>query len=228
MTRSSAGALQGVRTGPQPLLQLDHVAFAGRSLAQAVTDAEAALGVAIPVGGAHPLMATHNHLLAVGERGSPKSCFLEIIAPDAAVPSPGRPRWFGLDRPPDPPRLVTWVVRTSDLDAALSCVAGARGPAIEVSRGSLSWRIGVPDDGSMPFDGAFPTVIAWPVGVVPSDAMPQVDCRLTRLEIAHPRADEIAASLAPWLEDPRLVFVTAPRFRLAATFDTPAGSRTLA
>jgi Glyoxalase-like domain len=59
------------------MLQLDHITVAADTLAAGVAHAEAALGVTIPFGGAHPLMGTHNHLLRLGE-----TLFLEVIAPD--------------------------------------------------------------------------------------------------------------------------------------------------
>src|SRR5262249_53180740 len=74
------------------MLQLDHIAIAADSLAAGVAYAEAALGVKIPYGGAHPLMGTHNHLLRLGD-----NVFLEIIAPDPAAGPLTRRRWFALD-----------------------------------------------------------------------------------------------------------------------------------
>ncbi len=209
------------------MLTLDHITVIAGSLDEGVAGVEATLGVSIPAGGAHREMGTHNHLLRLGP-----DLFLEVIAIDPAAPAPARPRWFGLDAvagraAPAPPRLSTWVVRTDDLDAALSTVPGAAGPAITVSRGALSWRISVPEDGSMPFDGAFPTIIAWPAGPHPASRMPDLGCALLRLEVAHPRGEAIARDLAPFLSDERLAIRFGPERRLTAHIATPHGLRVL-
>lgn len=74
------------------MLALDHITVSARSLAEGVAAVELALGVRAPVGGTHPSMGTHNHLLRLGP-----SLFLEIIAINPEAPAPARPRWFGLD-----------------------------------------------------------------------------------------------------------------------------------
>ncbi|MEK8029512.1 VOC family protein [Ideonella sp. DXS29W] len=208
-------------------LQLDHITVAALDLAEGVAWAQERLGVAIPPGGVHPLMGTHNHLMRLGE-----GLFLEVIAPQADT-RPGRPRWFALDSPAAraelsrSPRLWTWVAGCSSLHAALGEVAGAAGPAVQVSRGTLTWRIGVSDDGAMPFDGAFPTLIEWPEGPHPSGRMADAGCTLRRLTIQHPRAEQLAGQLAPHLADPRVVVEPGDRCRLTAELDTPQGPRTL-
>src|SRR5579871_6174839 len=108
------------------MLQIDHITVAADSLRAGVAYAEAILGLSIPVGGAHPLMGTHNHLLRLGD-----TLFLEIIAPDPAAPPPSRPRWFALDDPKQraalavSPRLATWVVATKDIETSLRQVPNA-------------------------------------------------------------------------------------------------------
>ncbi len=210
--------------GKPALLALDHITVSARSLEDGVAAVESALGVRAPVGGAHPSMGTHNHLLRLGP-----SLFLEIIAINPDAPAPARARWFGLDDPTSAttPRLSTWVARTERLDEALSTIPGAAGPAVSVSRGSLTWRISVPDDGSMPFDGAFPTLIEWPTGPHPAAAMTDLGCALLRFEVEHPAADVIAAALAPHLTDERLIVRAGPQKRLTARIATPHGPRVL-
>jgi hypothetical protein len=77
----------------KPAASLDHLTVAALTLEQGVNYVQRVLGVAVPFGGAHPLMGTHNHLMQLGD-----GMFLEIIAPDPAV-TPKRTRWFGLDDP---------------------------------------------------------------------------------------------------------------------------------
>ncbi len=208
------------------MFQLDHITIAAGSLADGVAHAEAALGVSIPVGGAHPLMGTHNHLLRLGD-----TLFLEIIAPDPAASPLSRRRWFSLDDPrlgaelAVSPRLVTWVLATDDIETALREIPHAAGPAVAVTRGDLAWQISVPDDGSMPFGGAFPTLIQWPRGPHPASKMPELGCSLVSFEIAHPDAELIGRSLGPFFDDPRVRFSAAERPLLSATIWTPQGER---
>jgi Glyoxalase-like domain len=210
------------------VLNLDHITVAADTLARGVAHAETALGVQIPVGGAHPLMGTHNHLLRLGE-----TLFLEVIAPDPAADTPSRRRWFGLDDPKSraelavSPRLATWVVATDDIEKALAEVPHAAGPAVTVTRGDLTWLISVPADGSMPFGGAFPTLIQWPRGPHPASRMTDLGCSLVSFEVAHPDAELIGRSLRPYLSDQRVRFVPAEKPSLRATIRTPHGERRL-
>lgn len=206
-----------------PLLTLDHIAVAAASLAEGLAHVQEALGVAMPAGGKHREMGTHNHVLRLGD-----GLFLEVIAIDPDAPLPGRARWFGLDRfGAAPPRLATWIARTGDLDAALTAAPQSSGPPIQVSRGELNWHISVPEDGAMPFDGAYPTLIEWPPGPHPASRMPDLGCRLERLEIEHPDADTIREYIDPTFDDARVVIETGPSVRLTARIATPHGVRIL-
>ena len=208
----------------QLTLELDHIVVAAPTLSAGIAWAKHTLGKRMAGGGAHPNVATHNRLLNLGD------CYLEVLArnPDD---TPTRPRWFGLDDAiwaedaPTQPRVVTWVLRTNDLDAALQ-LPGARGVARDASRGSLRWRIGVPDDGALPADGAFPTFIEWPDGIGPVRNMPESGCALTSLTIRHREADTIAHVLRPHLADPRITFETGAS-QIAATVLTDQGPRFL-
>ena len=204
-------------------LAFDHLAVAAADLDAGAAHVRAALGIEVPSGGRHPLMATHNRLARLGDEE-----FLEIISIDPEA-SAGRARWFALDRFGDaPPRLATWLVRSDDLDAALARLPPVCGRPVEVTRGELAWRIAVPDDGSMPFDGMFPTLIEWPMRPLPATRMADVGCALERLEVRHPDAERIEALIGDALDDPRLRFVRGERIGLDATIATPHGSRRLA
>lgn len=206
---------------------LDHLTVAALTLEQGVAHVQRALGVVVPFGGAHPLMGTHNCLMQIGE-----SVFLEIIAPDPSA-TPKRPRWFSLDDPAmqarlqQSPRLINWVVRVPDLDKALGAIDGAAGEATRVTRGSLSWLIAVRPDGSMPFDGAFPTLIEWPAGPLPASRMADLSCRIERLAIEHPDGSRIAETLDPIFFDDRVTISRGTTQELRATVRTPDGPREL-
>ncbi|MEI4470685.1 VOC family protein [Frigidibacter sp. MR17.24] len=196
---------------------LDHLAVTAPSLEEGVAAVEAALGLALAPGGRHPLMATWNRLLGLGDS------YLEVIAPDPSVPGPGRPRWFRLDERQGV-RLTNWVAACPDLEAALGAAPAGLGLPVALERGALRWRMAVPDDGRLPFDDAFPALIQWQGGLHPRDLLAGSGCRLQRLEIAHPQAEALAAALR--LADPRLVVVPGP-VALRAEIATPHGVRVL-
>ncbi|MEY3533834.1 MAG: hypothetical protein RI979_1858, partial [Pseudomonadota bacterium] len=70
------------------MLAFDHIAMSSVDLAEGVATVEAALGLRLSGGGEHPLMATHNRLMGLGD------LYLEVIAPNPAAPRPTWPRWF--------------------------------------------------------------------------------------------------------------------------------------
>ena len=135
-------------------------------------------------------MGTHNRLLRLGA-----NAYLEVLAIDPDATAPHRPRWFELDtdavreRAAREPFVLTWVARTDDIDAAVARVP-ALGQALPFTRGSYRWRLTVPADGSLVFNGVIPAVIQWN-GAHPTDALPDSGCVWSGLSLAHPRALEM-------------------------------------
>ena len=203
-------------------LTLDHLAVSALTLAEGVAAVEAALGVALVGGGAHPHMATHNRLLGLGD------LYLEVIAADPSAPRPAWPRWFDLDNFTGPPRLTNWVARCDDIAAAVAVSPANIGVPVALQRGAYAWDMAVPLDGRLPYDGAYPALIQWHGALHPVQALPDSGVRLQLLEIAHPRADDLRASLQGRLDDPRLVIVQGAVKALQASFSTPHGPRVLA
>ena len=74
-------------------------------------------------------------------------------------------------------------------------------PAEAMSRGSLSWQITIRPDGASPDGGALPSLIQWPDGVHPCDALPEAGCRLESLTLHHPRPEMVRDTLS------RILFV---------------------
>ena len=200
-----------------PALTLDHLAITAQSLEEGLAFVERALGVEVPPGGAHPAMGTHNRLMALGPE-----LYLEIIAIDPAAPRPARPRWYGLDGLDGVPSIGTWVLSTPDIESTLAGLPSSVGPAIPMARGDLSWMISVPKDGSMPQDGAFPSLIQWPNGS-PAPRMRDLGCRLHRLTVEHPGAEAINAALKGHFHDPRVEVRPGPVKSIVAEFETPLG-----
>ena len=200
------------------MLRLDHLAVSAMFLEAGVDRVEAALGVPMAGGGVHSHMGTHNRLLSLGD------LYLEVIAVNPSAPDPARPRWFDLDRFSGRPRLTSWVAQCDDMRAELAVSPAGAGIPVALSRDAYHWTMAVPDDGRLPFDGAFPALIQWQGTAHPTQALPDQGVRLTLLEIFHPQATEVAQTLAGRLNDLRVRFVTGPR-QVRAVFATPHGVR---
>jgi len=189
------------------MVEPDHLILAARDLDLGTVWLEDRLGVALSAGGRHSQMGTHNRLLQLGE-----GLYLELIAIDPQAPPPGRPRWFGLDLqealPAERPRLIHWVARSDDVlrDAAAS--TEALGEILPMERGDYRWRITVPSDGHLPGKGLVPSLIQWDVPSHPTlcspgtplrgpaSRLPDVGCRLMKLEGFHPQPARVRAALA--------------------------------
>lgn len=195
------------------MLELDHIAVVCADLATGTAWLSEKLGVPLLVGGAHPKYGTHNRLLELAD-----GLYLEVIAPDPAANVQG-PRWFDLDHAPDVPRWGNWICRADDL-AAHSTLTG---PAVQMSRGDLTWQITVPDDGSLPMQGGFPTLIHWDDMIAhPTLKLANSGCRLIRWEVHHPEAARLREICA--LNDTRVVFIPADKPHFSAHIDTPNGT----
>lgn len=203
------------------MLRLDHVAVSAATLEEGVEAVEAALGVKLAGGGKHPHMATHNRLLGLGD------LYLEVIAVDPTSPGPIWPRWFDLDHFAGPPRLTNWVAACSDITGALGACPKGSGTPVSLQRGDYHWQMAVPDDGKLPFEGAFPALIQWQGPMHPAAGLAESHLRLTRLEIAHPEARALAEALMPLISDARLAVTQGPVKAMRASFSTPAGLRHL-
>lgn len=213
----------------QPALRTepDHLVVTAATLQAGMDWVEQKLGVSMAprIGGEHVRLGTHNALLSLGP-----GFYLEVIAIDPDAPAPQRARWFGLDRlaADAPPRLAHWVARTGDIHAAAQAATIKPGLVEEMSRGSLRWLITIAADGALQCGGAMPSLIQWQAEPHPAAALPDLGCRLERLELEHPRARQVEQALdAIALRDGRIALRTAPAPRLAATIMTPRGARTL-
>jgi hypothetical protein len=202
--------------------RLDHLAVVCADLAEGSAWVETALGAKLAAGGKHARYGTHNRLLGLGP-----DLYLEVIAPDPEA-APQGPRWFGLDAASGAPRLGNWIVACSDLGAALAASPGGAGEPVDLERGDLKWRIAVPEDGSLPMAGGWPTLIEWAQGTRhPATRLADSGLRLSQLTIHHPEAGRIAKALAPRLADLRIAFEPAPTPSLSAIFLTPVGEERL-
>ncbi len=202
------------------MLELDHLAIAATTLEEGCDWVAERLGAAPGPGGRHAFFGTHNRLLGL-EHG----LYLEVIAIDPDAPPPDRPRWFDLDRMTGPPRVSNWICRTQDLEGAQAALPGI-GPQVALERGDLRWRMAVPENGQLPFDGCHAAVIQWDSDLHPAAAIPATGITLRRLIVTHPDAQALEARMAPQLSDRRVVFETGAT-GIRAEFDTPSGCKFL-
>lgn len=203
--------------------ELDHLAVVCRDLAVGEAWVEDLLGVPMSPGGTHTRFGTHNVLLGLG-----KGLYLEVIAPDPSAGPLPHPRWFGLDDAPAQPRLGNWIVRVPDMPSALAVAPSEVGPSVALTRGDLEWQLTVPADGSLPYDGAYPTLIAWGQGVPhPSATLPDVGARLVALEITHPDADTMQTLCASVVHAPCIRFAAGAKVLHRALIRTSTGEHWL-
>jgi hypothetical protein len=207
--------------------ELDHLVVTAPTLEAGSKYIQQTLGVIPQPGGRHGRMSTHNCLVKLGEM-----TYLEAIATDPGAPRPERPRWFGLDvlEKSSPARLVTWVLRVNDIEAALDACPIPLGRIETLSRGQLNWRITIPEDGSLVLQGIVPTLIQWEPGPHPASRLDDSGCSLIRLEGFHPQAQEIAAMLKAigFIGEFRInTLAEHKKPYLAASIQTPGGVRKL-
>lgn len=175
---------------------VDHLVVGAATLEQGAAWCAATLGVLPGPGGKHPLMGTHNLLLAISTPDFPRA-YLEIIAIDPQAAVPGRRRWYDLDDPAlraalaAGPRLIHWVAGCDDAVAECAALAAAgidRGEVLQAERdtprGLLRWRISVRSDGARLGGGALPTLIEWG-DTHPADSLAASPVRLTTLSVGR-------------------------------------------
>lgn len=204
-------------------IALDHIAVVARSLEEGATYVEAVLGVQLSPGGKHPAMGTHNRLLSLGAH-----CYLEVISIDPEAPKPAHRRWFNLDTYTGHPRVMNWICRTDDLDAALAEAPPGSGRPMRLRRDDMTWRMGVTEFGRLPFDDAMPALIEWGSSPHPNKRLPDHGLALTRLDVFHPQAQELLKGFPAIGTMPEVSVREGPEKRLIATISTPLGNRILA
>ena len=202
------------------LLLTDHLVYGVPNLAAALDTIARLVGVRPALGGRHPHWGTANALLALGPQ-----TYLEILGPDPDASTP--PRLFGLDRL-EQSRLIGWAVKATALDERIrrSTERGYRpGRIVPGSRRRpdgtlLRWRLVLPDDLYLPFDGLIPFLIDWQGTGHPASTAP-MGCRLIALRAEHPAPEQPQALLDAL--DVALPVSSGPAPRLTATLDTPVG-----
>lgn len=178
-------------------LRLDHLVYAVPDLDRAIGEIEQRLGVRAAYGGKHEAFGTHNAILPLdGER------YVELISLDPANPEPAQAAPFGLSNL-EVARLVTWAVRSHDIEADVHRARDAGfdpGLVFDVSRKQpdgelLQWRLTLRPE---PLgDGLVPFVIDWAESTHPARARASSSerCELVLFAATHPDPTTIRGAL---------------------------------
>ena len=175
------------------LTMLDHLLLGCSDLDQGIAFVEKHTGVRPAIGGAHPGRGTRNALLSLGPLH-----YLEVIAPD---PAQSGITWRGplsVLKQLSAPRLVDWVVHTSDIvgvaerckKAGVAFQGPTPGSRARPDGKMLHWQTLNLDNDR---DGLLPFFIQWGVETVhPSVDAPQ-GCKLESFAVVSPDSAALAA-----------------------------------
>lgn len=176
------------------MLKLDHLTMIAPNLAEGVAHVRACLDLDVPFGQRHGYMGTHNHLLQIGG-----TVYLEIVAVDPDAQPPLRARWFGLD---DRKRITAdwdagrrlrgWVARTDAIDDTLARWGDMFGSKVALPPANSTFDFAIPDDGSLPLDGAAPSLIDRRGRERSMANIADLGARLASFSLQHPEATSIA------------------------------------
>ena len=175
---------------------VDHLLLGAADLDAAMAWFEAKSGVRAVPGGSHPGAGTRNALVSLGGRR-----YLEIIAPDPAQTAFNSR--FDV-RSLATPRVITWAATTKNVDDLLARARAAGLMAIGPNPGTrarpdgrvLKWRTAaVQSQLSIGVFDPVPFFIEWDrASVHPSTDSPR-GCELQSVEVKHPHAEAVTATL---------------------------------
>jgi hypothetical protein len=211
------------------LLKLDHLTVIAPTLTEGVSHVRHCLELDVPFGTRHDYMGTHNHRLHLGN-----SVYLEIVALDPEGAEPGRPRWFGLDNQDrvradwnEGRRLRGWVANTDTIDSVLSTHGAIFGEKVPLPSADPTFAFTIPKDGSLPLDGAAPSIIDHRGDSSYVASIPDLGARLHSVTLEHPDPTGIAALYRELAVDHPPVIVQASKVRYRALIETPTGLKEL-
>lgn len=211
------------------MLKLDHLTVIAPTLIEGVSHVANCLDLAVPFGTRHAYMGTHNHRLQLGD-----AVYLEIVALDPDGMDPGRPRWFGLDDREkvranwnEGRRLRGWVASTDAFDTVVSAYPAVFGEKAPLPIESSAFDFGIPADGSLPLDGAAPSLIDHRDDPTSMAEIPDLGARLRSLTLEHPEPAVIETLYRELAIDRPPVIIQGPNIRYRAQIETPTGSKEL-
>jgi Glyoxalase-like domain len=211
------------------VLKLDHITVIAPTLFAGVSHIQDCLGLEVPFGTRHDYMGTHNHRLQLGN-----SVYLEIVALDPEGIEPGRSRWFGLDNQEqvrsdwnEGRRLRGWVASTDAIDSIVATRRAIFGDKVHLPPTNPTFVFSIPEDGSLPLDGAAPSIIDHQGDPTSMTSIPDLGARLRSLTLEHPNPAEIEMLYRDLsiVHPPSIVQGSKVRYR--AQIKTPAGLKML-
>ncbi|MCU4180755.1 VOC family protein [Bosea sp. BH3] len=212
------------------MLKLDHLTVIAPTLAEGVAHVRACLDLDVPFGQRHLYMGTHNHLLQLGGM-----TYLEIVALDPEGETPGRRRWFGLDDQAkvradweEGRRLRGWVARVDGLGEFIAGRESAFGEKVPLPPVDSAFDFAIPADGSLPLDGAAPSLIDRRGKARSMATIADLGARLRSFTFEHREPDAIAALYEQLAIDRPPTILHGPKLRYRAQIETPSGVRELA
>jgi hypothetical protein len=211
------------------VLKLDHLTVIAPTLAEGVAHVRACLDLDVPFGQRHAYMGTHNHLLQLGG-----ASYLEIVALDPQGDAPPRPRWFGLDDQRQVRadwdagrRLRGWVARADAIDAVIAGREHVFGGKVALPWAEPSFDFAIPDDGSLPLDGAAPSLIDRRGKPRAMATTADLGARLRSFSLEHADAAAIAKLYRELDIDHPPTIARGRELRYRAQIETPAGMKEL-
>jgi hypothetical protein len=211
------------------MLKLDHLTVIAPTLAEGVSHVRTCLDLDVPFGQRHGYMGTYNHLLQLGD-----TVYLEIVALDPEADRPGRRRWFGLDDQTkvrtdweEGRRLRGWVARTDAIDAIIAGCEGIFGEKVSLPAVNSSFDFAIPKDGSLPLDGAAPSVIDRRGKPRSMATIADFGARLLSFSLEHPDPDAVSALYRELDIDRPPAIVRGPKLRYRAQIETSTGPKEL-
>lgn len=211
------------------MLTLDHLTVVAPTLSEGVDHVRSCLDLDIPFGQRHPYMGTHNHLMQLGS-----GIYLEIVAVDPDGSRPGHARWFGLDDSEtvkadwaDGRRLRGWVARTEVIDAVLSGREHIFGRKIPLPPDDPRFDFSILDDGSLPLDGAAPSLIDRRGKPRSMNTIADLGAKLVSFSLDHPASAMISELYQELGVDDGPDIVSGGILRYRARIETVYGIREL-
>jgi hypothetical protein len=211
------------------MLKLDHITVIAPSLAEGVLHVRNCLDLDVPFGQRHAYMGTYNHLLQLGD-----TVYLEIVALDPEANAPSRPRWFGLDDQnkvrsdwDEDRRLRGWVARTDMIDAIIAGRGDIFGAKVPLPAVNSSFDFTIPNDGSLPLDGAAPSIIDRRGKPRSMATIADLGARLRSFTVEHPDPAALEVLYRTLTVDRPPEIRRGPKLRYRAQIETPAGLREL-
>ncbi|WP_315773578.1 MULTISPECIES: VOC family protein [unclassified Bradyrhizobium] len=124
-------------------------------------------------------------------------------------------------------RLRGWVARTDEINLLTAAYGNVFGEKVPLPPVNPSFDFVVPNDGSLPLDGAVPSIINRRGKPRAMAAIADLDARLESVTLEHPDPVTIRALYQELKVDRAPQVVNGSRLRYRALIKTPAGSKEL-